>query len=103
MVAPLMAEIARLQRELEQANNSIDDKLDKLGDAGLGVVGLTKRLGDARAKIIELEEEIARLSRKDDRRVRRLERLRCQKCQTKVNTRALIQKLDADERCLSQG
>jgi chromosome segregation ATPase len=96
-VSPLLAEITRLQRELDRANESIDDKLDKLEDAGLGVVGLTKRLEDARAKIVALEEEIARLSRKEQRRTHRLERIRCQKCLTKVDLRNVI-RAEADER-----
>ncbi|KAJ7180785.1 hypothetical protein C8R46DRAFT_885504 [Mycena filopes] len=89
-VSPLLVEINRLQRELDRANESIDDKLDKLEDAGLGVVGLTKRLEDARAKIVVLEEEIARLSRREQRRVHRLERVRCQKCLIKVDLRSVI-------------
>ncbi|KAF7370481.1 PACT-coil-coil domain-containing protein [Mycena sanguinolenta] len=95
-VSPLLGEIARLQRELDRANESIDNKLDKLEDAGLGVVGLTKRLEDARAKIVALEEEIARLSRKEQRRVHRLERARCQKCLTKVDLRSII-RAEGDE------
>lgn len=94
-VTPLISEINRLQRELDHANDSIDDKLDKLEDAGMGVVGLTKKLEDARAKIVSLEDEIARLSRKEDRRVRRLNRVRCQKCNVKVDLKNIIQ---ADER-----
>jgi predicted nucleic acid-binding Zn-ribbon protein len=84
-ISPLITEISRLQRELDRANESIDDKLDKLEDAGLGVVGLTKKLEDARSKISALEDEIARLSRREERRIRRLQRARCQKCHTKVN------------------
>lgn len=84
-MSPFIAEITRLQRELDRANESIDDKLDKLEDAGLGVVGLTKKLEDARSKISALEDEIARLSRREERRLCRLERTRCQKCHTKVN------------------
>ncbi|KAF9038520.1 hypothetical protein BJ165DRAFT_1352368 [Panaeolus papilionaceus] len=87
--SPLLAEIQRLQRELDQANESIDDKLDKLEDAGMGVVGLTRKLEDARAKIARLEDEIARLTRKEDRRSRRLSRARCQKCYIKVDLRHL--------------
>ncbi|KAJ7781957.1 hypothetical protein DFH07DRAFT_1017858, partial [Mycena maculata] len=98
-VSPLLAEINRLQRELDRANESIDDKLDKLEDAGLGVVGLTKRLEDARARIVALEEEIARLSRKDQRRVHRLQRARCQKCLTKVDLRSAI-RAEGDESSL---
>ena len=97
-MSPLIAEINRLQRELDRANESIDDKLDKLEDAGLGVVGLTKKLEDARSKIVALEDEIARLSRREDRRIRRLERARCQKCHVKVDLRAVIVSAEADER-----
>ncbi|KDR80779.1 hypothetical protein GALMADRAFT_241215 [Galerina marginata CBS 339.88] len=90
-VTPLISEINRLQRELDRANESIDDKLDKLEDAGLGVVGLTKKLEDARARIVSLEDEIARLNRKEERRSHRLERVRCQKCNIKVDLQHLIQ------------
>jgi predicted nucleic acid-binding Zn-ribbon protein len=95
---PLIAEINRLQSELDRANDSIDDKLDKLEDAGLGVVGLTKKLEDARARIVILEDEIARLSRREDRRIRRLERARCQKCLTKVDLRGITASAVIDER-----
>ncbi|KAJ2930836.1 hypothetical protein H1R20_g6245, partial [Candolleomyces eurysporus] len=89
-VSPLIAEIHRLQKELDVANDSIDDKLDRLEDAGLGVVGLTKKLEDARAKISRLEDEIARLSRKEDRYSRRLARARCKNCNTKLDLPHLI-------------
>ncbi|KAF5351346.1 hypothetical protein D9758_008042 [Tetrapyrgos nigripes] len=89
-VSPLVAEISRLQRELDKANESIDDKIDQLEDAGLGIVGMTKNFEDARAKIRALEDEIARLSRKEERRLNRLGRARCQKCRTKVDLRGLI-------------
>jgi chromosome segregation ATPase len=92
--SPLIAEIHRLQRELDVANESIDDKLDRLEDAGLGVVGLTKKLEDARAKISRLEDEIARLSRKEDRYSRRLARARCKNCNVKID----LPHLTADER-----
>jgi chromosome segregation ATPase len=97
-VTPLISEINRLQRELDRANESIDDKLDKLEDAGLGVVGLTKKLEDARAKIVTLEDEIARLTRKEERRQGRLNRVRCQKCNIKLDLRSLT---SADERYIS--
>ncbi|KAJ3512287.1 hypothetical protein NLJ89_g3604 [Agrocybe chaxingu] len=93
-VSPLISEIGRLQQQLDRANESIDDKLDKLEDAGLGVVGLTKKLEDARAKIILLEDEIARLNRREERKARRLARARCQKCNIKLDLRSLTQ---ADE------
>lgn len=94
MVAPLVSEIARLQRELDRANESIDEKLEQLEDAGFGNVGLTQQLEDARARVSALEDEIARLSRKDDRRTRRMQKMKCNKCRTKVD----FQHIDAEER-----
>ena len=94
-MTPLLSEINRLQRELDRANESIDDKLDKLEDAGLGVVSLTKKLEDARAKITSLEDEIERLNRREERRARRLARVRCQKCNIKLDLRYLL----GDDRC----
>ncbi|KAJ8079575.1 hypothetical protein PM082_011162 [Marasmius tenuissimus] len=88
-VAPLVAELSRLQRELDLANESIDDKLDRLEDAGLGVVGLTRKLEQARSRIQALEDELARLKRGEERRLHRLERARCKKCLTKVDVRSL--------------
>ena len=96
--APLVAEISRLQHELQLANESIDEKLDRLEDAGVGVVQLTNQLEDARAKIITLEDEVGRLSRREERRTQRLEKLRCQKCRTKVDVRSLQQKHVGDDR-----
>ncbi|KAG6831612.1 hypothetical protein H0H87_004674 [Tephrocybe sp. NHM501043] len=89
--SPLVAEINRLQKELDRANDSIDDKLDKLEDTGLGVIGLTKKLEDARAKISAMEGEVARLSRREERRIRRLEKARCQKCRIKIDILKLNQ------------
>ena len=97
-VSPLVAEIERLQLELERANELIDNKLDRIEDAGIGVVTLTEQLENAKTKIAALESEISQLSRKDERRTRRLEKLRCQKCMVKVDTHAIERKLLADER-----
>ncbi|KAL0576236.1 hypothetical protein V5O48_005746 [Marasmius crinis-equi] len=93
-VSPLVAELSRLQRELDRANESIDDKLDRLEDAGLGVVGLTEKLEHARSRIRALEDELARLKRGEERRLQRLERARCKKCLTKVDVRSLSQVSD---------
>jgi phage shock protein A len=90
-VAPLVAEISRLQKELDRANESIDDKIDKLEDAGLGAVGLTRKLEDAKAQIAALEDEIARLKRTEERRTRRLKHIRCQKCKIKVDAHQILQ------------
>ncbi|KAI1790299.1 hypothetical protein LXA43DRAFT_1149321, partial [Ganoderma leucocontextum] len=96
-VAPLVVELARLHQELDRANASIDDKLDRLEDAGIGVVDLTKQLEDARAEVVGLEDELARMSRREDRRIRRLQRVRCQKCRTKIDMRGLDSTGDADQ------
>ena len=97
-MSPLVVELARLQQELDRANASIDEKLDRLEDAGVGVVELTQQLEDARTEIIGLEDDLARMSRREDRRIRRLQRLKCQKCRTKIDMRGLDSTGDADER-----
>ncbi|KAG2345767.1 hypothetical protein BDR05DRAFT_960035 [Suillus weaverae] len=96
-VSPLLSEIARLQTELDRANDNIDQKLDELEDAGLGVVSLTRELELARSKISQMENEMGRLQRREDRRLHRLQRLRCQKCMVKVDTSTLQRFYDADE------
>lgn len=96
--SPLLAEIARLQTELDRANESIDEKLDELQDAGLDVVELTRNLEDARSSIVSLENENARLQRREERRLHRLERLRCQKCFVKIDPSRLQRACEADER-----
>ena len=63
-LSPLVAEIERLQQELERANELIDNKLDRLEDAGVDVISLTAQLEDAKAKILALEDEVSRLERK---------------------------------------
>ncbi|TDL23585.1 hypothetical protein BD410DRAFT_720667 [Rickenella mellea] len=95
--SPLLAEISRLQKELDQANESIDDKLDKLEEAGLGVVQLTKLLQDARARITGMEGDIAALRRKDARRLRRMHKIRCAKCHSTMDVSALSRWLDQDD------
>ncbi|KAH9951077.1 hypothetical protein B0H21DRAFT_855438 [Amylocystis lapponica] len=101
-VSPLVAEIARLQRELDRANESIDEKLDKLEDAGVGAVDLAQQVDDARARIVALEDELARLSRKEDRRIRRLQKAKCWKCHAKVDLRSLQRAMDNDENSISE-
>ncbi len=95
---PLLAHIEQLQHELDKANESIDDKLDRLEDAGHGVVSLTNQLQDARDRVISLENEVARLGRREERKNQRLERLRCGKCGVKVDTREFQQRPVGDER-----
>jgi len=93
-VAPLVAEISRLRKELDRANESIDDKIDKLEDAGIGAVGLAQKLEDARGHITSLEDEIARLRRTEDRRSKRLERIRCKRCQMRIDAHHILQEDD---------
>lgn len=57
-VEHLLNEIGRLQEELDFANESVDDKLDKLEEAGFGVIDLSKALGEARKRIEMLEEQL---------------------------------------------
>lgn len=93
-----MAEIARLQAELDRANESIDQKLDELQEAGLDAVELAKNLEDASSNIVSLENEIARLQRREERRLHRLEKLRCQQCFVKIDPSRLLRVCEADER-----
>ncbi|KAI5120368.1 hypothetical protein M0805_006890 [Coniferiporia weirii] len=65
----LLAEIGRLQEELDFANESVDDKLDKLEEAGLGIVGLTKALETARHRISSLEAQLAHLEDRESQRL----------------------------------
>lgn len=93
---PLIAEIERLQYELDHANEEIDDKLDRLEDAGVGIISLSQQLEDSKAKVSMLEVEITRITRREERRLRRLQKLKCQKCHTKVELAAIIE-INGDE------
>ncbi|KAI0057426.1 hypothetical protein BV25DRAFT_1892643 [Artomyces pyxidatus] len=97
---PYLAEIQRLQQELDRANDSIDEKLDRLENAGFGVVELRQQLDDERARNINLEEDLARLERREERRLRRLEKARCMKCRSKVDLRGLNRAAEGDESSL---
>ncbi|KAL5513309.1 hypothetical protein ACEPAH_3707 [Sanghuangporus vaninii] len=87
--AQLVEEIGRLQKELDMANESIDDKLDKLEEAGLGVVGLTKALEDARRRIVDLENEL------QDRNLRLPERFSCPRCGEYENGKSICKDTNA--------
>lgn len=67
-----------MQKQLDIANESIDDKLDKLEEAGLGVTGLTRALDEARSKIANLEVQLAQLSRDGNTKQR------CSDCSSKA-------------------
>ena len=97
-VAPYIAEIQRLEMELGRANESIDEKLDRLENAGFGNVELEMRLNDERAKTAALEDDIARLDRREERRLRRLAKARCPRCRQNVDLRSLNRVGDEEER-----
>ena len=96
--SPFFSEIARLRQDLERANQSIDEKLERIEEAGMDVINLTRQVEDGRARVAALEDDVTRLSRKDDRRTRRLQKIRCGKCRTKIDFR----NIDADERYVSR-
>ncbi|SRR6266702_1674378 len=97
-VAPYVAEIQRLERELGRANESIDEKLDRLEHAGFGNVELEMRLNDERVRTVALEEDVARLDRREERRLRRLSKAKCPHCRQRVDLRGLNRVADGDER-----
>ena len=53
---------------------------------------------EERQRTASLEDDLARLSRRDERRMKRLERARCGKCKSKVELRGMSGPIDADER-----
>lgn len=87
-----------MQTELDRANENIDQKLNELEDAGVGVIGLTRSLEDAREQLALSEREIARLKNREERRLHRLQRLRCHRCLVKIETGKLQRIYDADGR-----
>jgi hypothetical protein len=97
-VAQYITEIQRLETELGRANESIDEKIDRLEHAGFGNVELEMRLNDERAKTAALEEDIARLDRREERRLRRLAKAKCPHCRHHVDLRGLNRVGDGDER-----
>ncbi|KAI9458189.1 hypothetical protein BJY52DRAFT_1270268 [Lactarius psammicola] len=99
-VAPYVAEIQRLERELGRANESIDEKLDRLEHAGFGNVELEMRLNDERVRAVALEEDVARLDRREERRLRRLSKAKCPHCRQRVDLRGLNRVADGDESTL---
>ena len=66
--SPYFAEIKRLQSELDKANEEIDEKLDRLNDVRFDSVKLTQQLEEERQRGAALEDEVARMGRKEERR-----------------------------------
>jgi hypothetical protein len=88
--SPLVAQIEHLQQELHIANDSIDEKVNMLEEAGMGIVGLTEKLEDSRTRTVVLEVEVARLVRREERRIRRLDRAKCLRCGGRVDLSKLL-------------
>lgn len=88
--SPLVAKIKHLEQELHLANDSIDEKVNMLEEAGMGIVGLTEKLEDARTRTVTFEAEVRRLVRREERQLRRLERVRCLKCGGRVDLNKVI-------------
>ena len=86
----LHARLLQVDARLAEANESIDEKLDKLEEAGAGTVNLTKSLYLAREKITSLERELARLGRRE-RLIKKLQRCRCAKCHMRFDASAVAQ------------
>ncbi|KAI0036219.1 hypothetical protein K488DRAFT_82325 [Vararia minispora EC-137] len=84
-----LAKIRDLQVQLDQANEDIDEKLDRLNNVNFEGVMLRQQLADERAKTLSLEDDLARQARRDERRMRRLEKARCTQCHAKIDLRSL--------------
>ncbi|QRW02977.1 centrosomal targeting protein [Ceratobasidium sp. AG-Ba] len=85
------ARLMEVDARLAEANESIDDKLDKLEKAGAGTVSLTTNLHVAKEKITSLERELAHLGRREERLIKKLQRCRCAKCHMRFDASAIVQ------------
>ncbi|CAE6406017.1 unnamed protein product [Rhizoctonia solani] len=90
-VDSLAARLVEIDARLVEANESIDQKLDKLEAAGTETINLTKNLYLAKEKITCLERELARLGRREERLVKKLQRCRCTKCHMRFDASAVAQ------------
>ncbi|KAG8721405.1 hypothetical protein FRC08_013359 [Ceratobasidium sp. 394] len=90
----IQARVAEVDARLAEANESIDDKLDRLEKASAGNVVLSKNLYLAKEKITSLEREVAHLGRREERLVKRLQRCRCAKCHMRFDASAVAQWAD---------
>ncbi|KAG9121508.1 hypothetical protein FRC07_002496 [Ceratobasidium sp. 392] len=87
----IQARLLEVDARLAEANESIDDKLDKLERASANTVTLSKNLYIAREKITSLEREIAHVGRREERLVKKLQRCRCAKCHMRFDASAIAQ------------
>ncbi|CAE6516063.1 unnamed protein product [Rhizoctonia solani] len=87
----LAARLVEVDARLMEANESIDQKLDKLEAAGTETINLTKNLYLSKEKITSLERELARLGRREERLIKKLQRCRCTKCHMRFDASAVAQ------------
>ncbi|CAE6417482.1 unnamed protein product [Rhizoctonia solani] len=87
----LAARLIEVDAQLVEANDSIDQKLDKLEAAGTETINLTKNLYLCKEKITSLERELARLGRREERLIKKLQRCRCAKCHMRFDASAVAQ------------
>lgn len=93
-IEELEQEKHRLLTELANANDNVDDKLNKLEAAGSGTLELARQLADANAKIERLESELDRLTGRNGllKRVRaRLTKLSCPSCAETFDANKVVQ------------
>ncbi|KAG8810809.1 hypothetical protein FRC17_002751, partial [Serendipita sp. 399] len=89
--SPYLRQISILERELAHANESVDDKIDKLEEYGRGVVSLTDKLAGAESRIEFLQGEVKRLERRENRRARRAARgVACHNCGDTVELQSVL-------------
>ncbi|KAK4702179.1 hypothetical protein P7C70_g4047, partial [Phenoliferia sp. Uapishka_3] len=111
-ISPLLAQIQefeltieRLQSQLSDANEDIDNKLNKLEAAGSGTISLARQLARARERIAQLEAELDRLLGDHGtlHRVRtRLSAVNCPDCHTTFDANKDIQlRIDKSTRGVS--
>lgn len=93
----MAAEVERLQRDLDCVNASIDNKVEKLEDAGLNVYELSERLNKAIDKIAALQRDINDLDRRQEGNTGHV--LECAKCSATRSAAVVSNKLrDASNR-----
>ncbi|KAG9100904.1 hypothetical protein FRC06_003550 [Ceratobasidium sp. 370] len=90
----IQAQMLELGARLAEANESIDDKLDRLEKAGAGAVTSSKDLYLTKEKITSLEREVAHLGRREERLIKKLQRCRCTKCHMRFDASAVAQWAD---------
>ncbi|KAG8745658.1 hypothetical protein FRC10_007355 [Ceratobasidium sp. 414] len=88
------ARLLEVNARLAEANESIDDKLDRLEKASADTVASRKNLYLAKEKITSLEREVAHLGRREERLVKKLQRCRCAKCHMRFDASAVAQWAD---------